>query len=57
MQLITAKEVCRLLRIEMTTLSRWRKKDAFPKPTKPAKKNGKLLWVLSDIELWIKESK
>ncbi len=57
MKLITAKELCIILNISRDTLSRWRRSDAFPRAIKMLDKNGKLLWVMADIEKWIKENK
>lgn len=55
MQLITAKQVCKILNISIPTLYRWRKANKFPKPIKTENYNGKILWVESNIEKWIND--
>ena len=56
MQLLTTKEVCKILRISVDTLNRWRANITinFPKPIKVDGKNSKNLWQLSDVEEFIK---
>ena len=57
MQLITAKDVCKILNISIPTLYRWRKANKFPKPIKIEKNNnGKILWIESNIEKWINDN-
>lgn len=56
MQLITAKQVCKILNISIPTLYRWRKANKFPNPIKTESNNGKILWVESNIEKWINDN-
>jgi predicted DNA-binding transcriptional regulator AlpA len=56
MHFLTTKEVCILLHIHQNTLYNWCKSGKFIQPVKPSGKNGKNLWLLSNVEEFIKES-
>ncbi len=53
MELLTVKDVCRILHITSNTLIAWRKNSLFPQPLQLVK-GRKLLWLRSDIENFIK---
>lgn len=52
MQILTMKEICKLTRLSVETIRKWRKAGTFPAP-KTGTAKGKLLWLLSDIEHWM----
>jgi predicted DNA-binding transcriptional regulator AlpA len=55
MQILTIKEVSKLVKLSVETIRKLRKIGKFPIP-KQTICRGKLLWLLTDIEDWIKNN-
>ena len=51
--LLSMREVLALLRVSRSTLTRWIREGAFPRPVKLGKRAVR--WRRSDIEGWLKE--
>ena len=56
MKFLTTKEVCQLLKISIDTLHRWRRENKFIQPIKISGKNGKNLWLIEEVENFIKNN-
>ncbi len=56
MEVLTIKEVSKMVKATPMTIYNWRKSGDFPEP-KQCVQRGKLLWLLQDIEKWLKGEK
>ena len=52
MELMTAKDVCALLKIQPRALRRWREKGIFPEPM--TFETGTIRWDREVVEAWVK---
>lgn len=52
-ELLTQKEVSKLAKVSVRTLSRWCETGKFPRPIRVPDANGRLRWVGSEVSMWL----